>query len=181
MARTDDEELQVIDERDIYTSTVADIPADAKLLESVKNRPIAYVGLGILALVVFIIMAPQYWIALVIAIIACIAVLFLSNNEPVLDIYEGFIVVHKKDEPEKLCIIPDEHLIYWQLVSSNTSLIQIVFVDETDPENALSAVVHTINMYQASNALDRYHREKAIVEIRREQSRKKSLLNRKGK
>ena len=176
-----DEELQVIDERDIYTRTAADIPADAKLLESVKNRPIAYVGFGVLALAIFIVMAPQYWIVLTLTIIACIVVFFLAKNEAVLDIYEGFLVVHKKGDTDKLCIIPNEHLIYWQLVASNTSLIQIVFADETDPENALSVMVHTINMYQASNALDRYYREKAIVEIQREQSRKKSLLNRKQK
>ncbi len=37
MARTDDEELQVIDERDIYTSTAEDIPA---ILDS-GNRTLA--------------------------------------------------------------------------------------------------------------------------------------------
>ena len=48
-----------------------------------------------------------------------------------------------------------------------------------DPENALCALIHTINSFQASNALDHYHREKALVEIRREASRKKRLINRK--
>ena len=52
-----DEELQVIEERDIYDKTVADIPADAKLLEAVRNRPRAYVFFGILALAIFIALA----------------------------------------------------------------------------------------------------------------------------
>ena len=173
------EELQVLAERDAYDKSVADVPAGAKLLESVKNRPIAYVGFGILALAIFIFMAPQYWIALSIAILACVVVFFLSKNEPVLDIYEGFMVCHKKGDPDRMCIIPDEHLIYWQLVPGNTSVIQIYFADETDAENALCVTIHTINSYQASNALDRYHREKALVEIRRAADRSRSLFKRK--
>ena len=172
-----DEELQVIEERDIYDKTVADIPADAKLLEAVRNRPRAYVFFGILALAIFIAMAPQYWIALSLAIVGCIAIFLMTKNEPVLEIYDGFMVCHKRGEPDKVCIIPDEQLIYWQLVAGNTSVIQVYFEDEDDPENALCALIHTINSFQASNALDHYHREKALVEIRREASRKKRLIN----
>lgn len=176
-----EEQLQVIGEKDIYVKSMADVPKDAKLLESVRNRPIAYVGFGILALVVFILMAPQYWIGLTLAIVACIVIFFLSKNDPVLDIYQGFMVCHKKGEPDRVCIIPDERLIYWQLVPGNTSVIQIYFEDESDAENALCATVHTINSYQASNALDRYHREKALVEIRRGIDRQRSLFKRRTK
>ena len=175
------DELQVIGEKDIYVQSVEDIPQGAKLLESVKNRPIAYVGFGILALVVLIFMMPQYWIALSLAIVGCVVVFFLSKNEPVLDIYEGFMVCHKKGDPNRVCIIPNEHLIYWQLVPGNTSVIQIYFADQTDAENALCATVHTINSYQASNALDKYHRDKAIVEIRRSVDREKRLIKRRQK
>lgn len=176
-----EEELEVIGERDIYTQTVADIPKDAKLLESIRNRPRAYVLLGVIALGIFIAMAPQYWIALSIAIVLCIVVFFLSPNEPVLDIYEGFVVCYKRGDTEKVCIIPEDEIIFWQLVSGNTSISQIHFVDKTDPENALCATIHTINSFQVTNALDHYFRDKSIVEIRREVSRKKSLFNRKGK
>ena len=117
-----DEELQVIEERDIYDKTVADIPADAKLLEAVRNRPRAYVCFGILALAIFIAMAPQYWIALSLAIVGCIAIYLMTKNEPVLEIYDGFMVCHKRGEPDRVCIIPDEQLIYWQLVAGNTSV-----------------------------------------------------------
>ena len=136
-------------------------------------------GFGILALVVLIFMMPQYWIALSLAIVGCVVVFFLSKNEPVLDIYEGFMVCHKKGDPDRVCIIPDEHLIYWQLVPGNTSVIQIYFADETNAENALCVTIHTINIYQASNALDRYRREKALVEIRRAADRSRSLFKRK--
>lgn len=177
----DNTELQVLGERDIYDQTTDDVPKDAKRLESVRNRPVAYVAFGILALVVFIVMAPQYWIGLTIAIILCLVVFFLSKNEPVLDIYEGFMVCHKKGDPDRVCIIPDERLIYWQLVSGNTSVIQIYFADATDPEKALCATVHTINSFQASNALDHFHREKALVEIRRAVDRSKRLIRRREK
>ena len=144
-----------------------------------RNRPRAYVCFGILALAIFIAMAPQYWIALSLAIVGCIVIYLMTKNEPVLEIYDGFMVCHKRGEPDKVCIIPDEQLIYWQLVAGNTSVIQVYFEDEDDPENALCALIHTINSFQASNALDHYHREKALVEIRREASRKKRLINRK--
>ena len=173
-----DEELQVIEERDIYNKSVDDIPSGVKCLERIKNRPIYYVGFGILALVIFIFMMPQYWIALSLAIVGCIVIFLITKNEPVLDIYDGFMVCHKRGEPDKVCIIPDEQLIYWQLVAGNTSVIQVYFEDGDDPENALCAIIHTINSFQASNALDHYHREKALVEIRREASRKKRLINR---
>ena len=175
-----EEELQVLGERDIYTQSVSDIPADAKCLEKVRNRPRAYVFFGILALAIFIIMAPQYWIVLSIVIALCIVVFFLSKNEPVLDIYEDFLVCYKHGDPQKVCIIPNDKIIYWQLVSGNTSVIQILFEDDEDAENALCATIHTINSFQASNALDRFYREKALVEIRREVSRKKRLIKRKG-
>ena len=176
-----DEELQIIEERDIYDKSVGDIPSGVKCLERIKNRPIYYVGFGILALVIFIIMMPQYWIALSLAIVGCIAIFLITKNEPVLDIYDGFLVCYKRGEPEKVCIIPNDEIIYWQLIAGNTSVIQIMFEDKNDPENALCAMIHTINSFQASNALDHFLRDKAVVELRREASRKKSLLNRKGK
>lgn len=177
MARVD-EVLQVIDERDIYDKTVDDIPADAKRLELVRNRPRAYVFLGIISLAVFIAAAPQYWIVLSLLIVGCLVLFFIAKNEPVLAIYDGFLVCYKRGEPDKVCIIPNDHIIYWQLESGNTSVTQIYFIDETDEDNALCAMIHTLNSFQVSNALDHYYREKALVEIRREVSRRKRLFNR---
>ena len=147
-----------------------------KRLESIKNRPLAYTGLSIFALTVFLVAAPQYWIALTIAIAFCIVVFLLVKNDPILDIYEEFIVCHKKEEPNKVCVIPNGHIIYWQVAPDNTSVVQIYFVDEHNADNALCVTIRAINSYQVSNALEHYHRDKALTEIRRNADRKKLLI-----
>ena len=127
----------------------------------------------------FFALVPQYRIGLGIAIVLCIVVAVFIDNHPVLDIYDGFIVCYKGDDPERICIIPAEHLIYWSVASGNTSVVQVFFEDMDDSEQALCANVHTINSYQASNALDRYFHEKSYAEIKRQADLRKLGRSRK--
>ncbi|MBO4358261.1 MAG: hypothetical protein J5796_00480 [Erysipelotrichaceae bacterium] len=167
-----EEELKPTGKIDVFVHTASDIPEGAKKIVSVKNRPYTFGAFGLIALLVFFIAVPKYWIAYLVTAIAIIAVVMLVKDIPVLDIYEGFLVCHSKDDPDKLCIIADDELIYWSVIQEYSSIVQLFFNDRSNIDNALCVNLHSINSYKVISALEKHYLEKSLSEIRKGVERK---------
>lgn len=165
--------------QNVFTSSEADIPAGARKLDTVRNRPYTYGIIALVALGVLAVMFPQFWIALAITAAVAVALTFFAKNDPVIDVYEGFMVCHKSQQPEKVCIIPNERIHYWKVVEAYSSIIQVYFEDPElmhafDGLEGLEgqqplrcANVHSLNAFRVEALLKKHYAKKELSEVRR--------------
>lgn len=166
-----------VSNRDVFVNTLADVPAGARPIAKVRNRPYTYFIFGMVALAVIAyvcwMVRPGYLIGVGIIAALVVGLTFFIDNRPVIDIYEDFVVVYKERDPEKVCIIPNERILYWTVVQQYTSVVEIFIKDEVDPEKTVCVPIHSLNTYKVSGLLDHHMRDKALVEIQREMDRRK--------
>lgn len=179
-----DEELKRYEDaleaaQNVFTSTEADIPAGARKLATVGNRPYAYGVIALVALGVFAVMFPQFWIALAVMAVVAVGLTLLAKNDPVIDVYDGFMVCHKSQQPEKLCIIPNDRIHYWKVVEAYSSIIQ-VFYEDPEIMHAFDGLeglegqqplrcanVHSLNAYRVEALLKKFYFKKELAEVQR--------------
>ena len=89
--------------------------------------------------------------------------------------YHAFRRRHDSEFVQRGRIVDYQGRAFIGIDAGSTTMKAAVVGEE---RKVLCAMIHTINSFQASNALDHFLRDKAVVEIRREASRKKSPCTR---
>jgi len=158
----------VENENGSFPDSVNDIPAGAKPLKTVRNRPYAYASLGLGVLVLFLIMAPKYWIMLTITIVLFVGILFMNGNHPVIGLYDGFIVCYSNIDPRNVKIIKDSDLIDW-----DSSIMGKPYVEFHYAQDGIDKHLYlmTINTFGVENALETNYDKKSRHYIQTEKSR----------
>ena len=175
-----------MDVNTIFTDTPNDIPANAVCKKAIKNRPYIMLILMLAFFVIGAIYLPEIRIMCIIfAIIVIIGGLFIMKDTPVIEFYDGFVVLHEPKDPDKIAIVPDEKLMNWNIESNHINNIYFEIDNGTDFPD--TAVIVTANYGRVTNALYKYYgdlsKSKQKFEAYKEKQREtvNSFFNRKKK
>lgn len=153
----------------VFDQTLADLPAGSQPKARVCNRPY---GTTLLATGV---MVGILWLSIgrstplviisIILILLFLATLILTPNTPVFDIYDDFIVAYYHDDNKRICIIPANRLVVWDVHNDESAYVQFLVGDPQLPEDTTQqtvVTVPTINFNKASSVLNKYYSDKFV-------------------
>jgi hypothetical protein len=149
-----------------FNKTVRDIDHRATVKETVGNRPYSTI-LTVAAIMIFIgLIMPKLRIGMFIAAAVLVVILYLIPNQPIMKIYDGFLVLYNyvegKDNP-RVAIIPDEDLISWDSKSTIGYNTLFKYMDNGE----IKAIgLNSINFQGCSSALNKHYHDKLETIVR---------------
>lgn len=145
-----------------------EVPAGAKLLKTIGNRPyFPYIASMILLGIIFLLL-PKRWMIIVTIMAFITLTTFLGENYPLVSFYEGFLVVYSRNidgSPADKKLIPNEDFISWEVLGESNKL-QLFY---NDNGTARSIIITTDNLTSLSSAFGRYYNENYGSRIRVQQ------------
>ena len=166
----------------LFNKTTADIPAGYKLISHVTNRPYTttFVALAIMAGLLWLSIgrSTPIMILSIVCLVLFTVTLFIIPNNPIIDVYESFVVAYDKDDPTHIRIIPADKIVVWDVHNEGAGFVQFLEGDPENPDDTANQViitVPTVNYNAASGALHKTFAEKFVnqVKLRRYQEQHK--------
>ena len=149
-----------MDAMQAFNKTPTDIPADAQLKQTVRNRPYITFIIICAVLAFFAAVIPSARLVLCIMIAIILVIMMLIHNRPILEIYDSFLVLYNymdgKDNP-KIAIINNEDLVSWD--SKSTIGYNTMFKYNTG-EGQKAIGLNSVNFQGCNTAMNKYYHNK---------------------
>ena len=144
-----------MDVNTLFDKTPDDIPANAVCKKAIRNRPYVYIAVMLAFIILGAIYLPPIRTICIVTAVLVLVLQFFMKDTPVIEFYDGFVVLHEPRDPNKVAIVPDEKLLNWNIESNHVN--NIYFEIDTGKEYPETAVVVTANYARVTEALYKYY------------------------